>query len=105
MGGFSVWGNATHERQFHLADREVARVDDLGSDVNAVLELERDQVGLAILDFIKGGLFAGSAPDVRKHFIVIHGRDQKRFARRFRVEGIIELEFSWRKSIGSGTRT
>src|SRR5258708_25014787 len=93
MGGSSVWGNATRERQFHLADREVARVDGLGSDVNAVLELERDQVGLAVFEFIESGFFPRSALDICEGVVVVDGGDQEWLAARLSVERIVELEF------------
>src|SRR5258708_38118616 len=93
MGGSSVWGNATRERQFHLADREVARVDDLGSDVNAVLELERDQVGLAVFEFIERGFFPRAALDVCEGVVVADGGDQEWLAARLSVERIAELVF------------
>src|SRR5258708_35819369 len=92
MGGFSVWGNATRERQFHLADREVARVDDLGSDVNAVLELKRDQVGLAVFEFIESGFFPRAALDVCEGVVVVDGGDQEWLAARLSVARVVELE-------------
>src|ERR1700690_1536679 len=51
----SVRGTAARERHFLLADGEVAGVNDLGCDVHTVLELERNEVGLAILAFIERG--------------------------------------------------
>ena len=54
----SVRGNAPCKRQFLFADGEIAGVDDLGSDVDAVLDLEGDQVRLAVLDFVESGLFS-----------------------------------------------
>src|ERR1700691_4948907 len=82
----SVRGNAARERHFLLADGEVARVDDFGCDVYTVLELERNQVGLAVFDFIKSGLFARSALDVGEGIVVVDRGDEKRLARRFRVD-------------------
>src|SRR5258707_7229568 len=92
MGGFSVWGDATRERQFHLADREGARVDDLASDVNAVLELERDQVGLAVFEFIESGVFPRSALDICAGVVVADGGDEEWLAARLSLDRIVGLE-------------
>src|SRR5271169_1195037 len=93
MVGSSVRGNAARKRQLLFADGEVAGVDDLGRDVNAVLKLKRDQVGLAILDFIESGFFPRAALDVSKRIVVVDGGDQERLAASFRVERVVELEF------------
>src|SRR5271155_3104152 len=82
----SVRGNAPRERQFLVADGEVARVNNLGCDVHTVLELEWNQVGLAVFDFIKSGLFACSALDVGEGIVVIDRGHEKGLARRFRVD-------------------
>src|SRR5271156_6029945 len=71
IGHPSVRCNAARERHFLLADREVAGVNDLGCDVHTVLELERNQVGLAVLDFIESGLFTRSALDVGEGIVVV----------------------------------
>src|SRR5258708_34267552 len=91
MVGSSVRGNATRKRQLLFADGEVAGVDDLGCDVNAVLKLEGDQVRLAVLDFIESGLFPRAALDVSERIVVIDGGDQERLVRGFRGEQIIEM--------------
>src|SRR5271155_5695550 len=82
----SVRRSAARERHFLLADGEVARVNDLGCDVHTVLELERNQVGLAVFDFVKSGLFACSALDVGEGIVVIDRGHEKGLARRFRVD-------------------
>src|ERR1700691_3057162 len=82
----SVRRSAARERHFLLADGEVARVNDLGCDVHTVLELERNQVGLAVLHFIKSGLFACSALDVGEGIVVVDRGHEKGLARRFRVD-------------------
>src|SRR5580704_10815068 len=89
----SVRRNATRKRHFLFADGEVAGVDDFGCDVNAVLELERDQVGLAVLDFVESGFFPRAALDIGERVVVVDDGNQERFPRRLRVEGVIELEF------------
>src|SRR5579885_3483395 len=81
------------KRQFLFADREVAVVDDLGRDVDAIRELEGDQVRFAILDFVQGGLFPRGALDVGKRVIVVDGRNQEWLTRRLWTKGIVELEF------------
>src|SRR5271168_1630089 len=93
MVGSSVRGNAARKRQFLFADGEVAGVDDLGGDVNAVLKLKRDQVRFAILDFIQSGLFPRAALDVSERVVVVDSGDQERLAASFRVERVVELEF------------
>src|SRR6516164_8709732 len=81
------------KRQFLLADNQVAGVDDFGCYVAAVFELERDQVRLAVLDFIERGLFSRAALDVGERVVVVDGGDQEWVAARFRVERVVELEF------------
>src|ERR1035438_2139365 len=75
IGISSVRVCAPRKRQFLFADREVAGVDDLGRDVNAVLDLERNQVRFAVLDFIERGFFARGALDVGKRIVVVDGGD------------------------------
>src|SRR6202142_4480065 len=89
----SVRGSAAREGHFLLADGEVARVNDFGCDVHTVLELEWNQVGLAVFDFIKSRFFARCALDVGKGVVVVDRGDEKRLARRFRVDQVIELQF------------
>jgi len=74
------------------ADGEVAGVNDLWCDVDPVFELEGDQVGFAVLEFIQSGLFTGGAADVGERFVVIDRGDEERLVRRLRVEWVIELE-------------
>src|ERR1700691_2382207 len=82
----SVRADAPREGHFFLADGEVAGVNDFGCDVHTVLELERNQVGLAVLDFIESGLFARSALDVGEGIVVVDRGHEKGLARRFRVD-------------------
>ncbi len=79
-GCSSVRGNAARKAQFLFADGEVARVDDLGRDVHAVLDLERDQVRLAVFDFVQSGFFARGALDVGEGVVVVDGGDQEGLA-------------------------
>src|SRR5258708_374550 len=92
MAGSPVRGNAPVERQFLFAYAEVAGVDDWGWDVHAVFELERNQVRLAVLDFIKSGFFPCAALDVGEGVVVVDGGNQKRLGARFRVKWVVELE-------------
>src|SRR6266478_3968015 len=89
----SVPDHTPRKRQLPVTDRQVAGVDDLGRDVDAVLELEGDQVGLAVLDFIKSGSFPCAALDVGERVVVVDGGDQEWVAARFRLERVVELEF------------
>src|SRR5271163_2771609 len=93
MVGSSVRGNAARKRQFLFADGEVAGVDDLGRDVDAVLKLKRDQVRFAILDFIQSGLYPRVTLDVSERVVVVDGGHHERLAASFRVERVVELEF------------
>src|ERR1700733_10829084 len=92
MDGSSVNGNTTRKWNFLVANGEVARVDDLGRDVNAVLELEGDQVRLAVLDFIESGLFLRGALDVGERVVVVDDGNQEWLTRRLGVERVVELE-------------
>ena len=93
--GSSVRGNAARKPQLPFANGEVAGVDDLGCDVNAVLELERDQVRLAVLDFIESGFFSRATLDIGERVVVVDGGNQEWLAARFRIEEIVELELRW----------
>src|SRR6516162_2499621 len=89
----SVPDHTPRKRQFLLTDNQVAGVDDFRCDVAAVFELERDQVRLAVLDFIERGLFSRAALDVGERVVVVDGGDQEWDAARFPVERVVELEF------------
>src|SRR5208337_4705409 len=89
----SVPHRAPGKRQLVFADGEVPVVDDLWSDADAVFELEGDQVRLAVLDLIESGFFPRAALDVGERVVVVDGGNQEWLAARFRVEGIVELEF------------
>src|SRR6266851_5813077 len=88
----SLRRNLAAEIQFLLADREISRVDDFGNDVDAVLELEGDQIRFPVFDLVQRWFFSRAAADVGEGFIVIDGRNQERFSCRFRVEGVVEPE-------------
>src|ERR1700679_120173 len=72
-----------------LADFEVALIDHGGDDVGAVLQLEGDEVGLAVLQLVDGQLLGGRRLDVGELVIVIDGRD---IEGRFAVIAVIELQ-------------
>src|SRR5438309_899680 len=67
---------------FLLAYLQVTVVNHFGNDVTVVLQLEVDQVWLAVLDFIDGWLFAGIGMDVGEGAVVEDGRD---------LEGLLRL--------------
>src|SRR5260221_13409541 len=91
----SVRRHAPGARQLLSADREVAGVDDLGCDVDAVLELEGDQVRFAVLDFIESGFFSRATLDIGERVVVVDDGNQEWLAARFRIEEIVELELRW----------
>ena len=65
----------TGKGEFLLADGQIARVDDLRDDVDAVLEFEIDEVRFAVLDFVDRGLFGSRALDIGKCVVVIDRGD------------------------------
>src|SRR6266404_2879633 len=71
----SFRGEVPAEVQLFLAHDEVPCIDNLGNDVDAVLELERDQIWFAVLELVQNGLFAGGAADVGEGVVVIDGRN------------------------------
>src|SRR5580704_7906559 len=81
------------EIQLPFANREIPGVYDFGNDVHAVFELEGNEVGFAVLDFIERGLLAGCAADVGEVVVVVDRGNEKWFARQFRVEGVIKPKF------------
>src|SRR6202040_1123938 len=81
------------EGEFAFTNGQVARVDDFWGDIDAVLELERNQVRLSVLDFVESGLFARSRADVGEAIVVIDRRYEKWCLGTLCVEGIVEDEF------------
>src|SRR6266851_7763181 len=81
------------ERQSLFADGEVTAVEDLGNDVDAVFELEVDQVGFSVLHFVQSRFFPRGTLDVGEGVVVIDRGNEERFARGFRIEEIVELKF------------
>src|SRR6267143_659248 len=88
----SLRWNLAVKVQFLLADGEVTGVDDFGNDVNAVLQLECDQVRFPVLDFVQRWFFSCAAADVGEDFIVIDGRQEERLSCPLRVQRVIEPE-------------
>ncbi len=72
-----------------LADFEIALIDHRGDDVGAVLQLEGDEVGLAVLQLVDGELLRGRRLDVGEFVVVI---DRGDIEGAFVVEGVIELQ-------------
>src|SRR5882724_2882120 len=89
----SLRGNLAGERQLLLADGEIARIDDLGHDVDAVLELKGHEVGFPILDFIERRLFPSGAADVGERFVVVDRGNKERLPRGLCVERIVKPKF------------
>src|SRR5437588_10187376 len=78
------------EVQLLFSESEITGVDDLRNDVDAVFELERDKVGLTVLDFVEDRFFARCRANVGEGIVVIDRRNEKRFVRSFRVESVVE---------------
>src|SRR6266699_319129 len=77
----SLRGNLAGERQLLLADGEIARIDDLGHDVDAVLDLKSHEIGFPILDFIERRLFPSGAADVGERFVMVDRGNKERLPR------------------------
>src|SRR5579859_3164725 len=93
MGASLLRGALPREVQLLFPKREVTGIDDLGNDVDAVFDLERNEVRFSVLDFIENGLLARCGTNVRKGIVVIDGRDEERFAGGLSVELVIEAQF------------
>ncbi len=59
------------EGQFLVSDGKVSVVDDLGSDVHPVFNLEVDEVRLSVFDFVESWLLRGVTLDVGESLVVI----------------------------------
>src|ERR1700682_817036 len=81
------------EGHFLVADDEIAVINHLGSDVNAVLNLEVDEVGLSVFDLVEGWFFWGGTLDVCKRLVVIDHRDKERLASGLLIQFVVEQKF------------
>src|ERR1700693_4912789 len=82
------------EGHFLVADDEIAVINDFWSDVNAVFNLEVDEVGLSVFDFVEGRFLWGGTLDVGKSLVVIDHREEERLASGFLLLLIVESEAS-----------
>ena len=82
------------EGQLLVSNGKVSVVDDFGSDVDPLFDLEVDEVWLSVLDFVESWLLGCGALDVGKRVVVINHRYEKRLASGIFVQLIVELEFS-----------
>src|SRR5258708_39786656 len=80
------------EGDFLVADDEIAVIDDLWSGVNAVFNLEVDEVGLSVFDFVEGRFLWGGTLDVGKRLVVIDNREEEGDARGFFIQLIVGSE-------------
>src|SRR5258708_26645101 len=60
-----------------LTDRQVSVIENLGHDVEAVIDLVADQIGNVINDLVHGWQLAALCPDVGKPIVVIDRSDVK----------------------------
>src|SRR5258707_9392953 len=93
MGRSLLRGTPPREQQLLFADGEVPAVKNLGNDVDAVFELEIDQVGFAVLRFVQSRFFPRCALDVSEGIVVVDRGNQERFARGLVIERVVELKF------------
>jgi hypothetical protein len=73
---FVQWSHSSPPPELHLllAYLQITIINQLWNDVAAVLQLEVNQIELAVLDFIDGRFFAGIAMDVGKRIVMENGR-------------------------------
>src|SRR5207248_8374218 len=57
-------GKLPHKRQFLRSDGEITAVENLGSDVHPVFQLEVNEIGLPVFDFVESGFLASAAFDI-----------------------------------------
>ena len=69
-------------------------IHDLGDDIHAVLKIEVDEIRLAVLQFVNGGLFLGGASDVGELVVVVDGSNQKWLFGGVRFVGVIEAQLA-----------
>jgi hypothetical protein len=89
----SVRSGSADERQLFFADGEIARVDDLRSDVDAVLDLEADQIGFPVLQLVESRFLTRRTPDVGKRIVVVNRCYLERLSRGLWIEDVVEVEF------------
>ena len=92
LGGLLLCVLTTRERELLLADGEVSAIENLRNDVNAVLELEVDEVRFAVFHFVKSRLLSRGALDVGEGVVVVNRRNQERLSRGFLVDLVVEPE-------------
>src|SRR5579859_8207680 len=80
------------EVQLLFPEGEITGIDDFRNDVDAVFQLERDEIRFAVLDFVENRLLAGSGADVGKGVVMVDGGNKKRFARRLLVKRVVEAQ-------------
>src|SRR5690348_3505526 len=91
---FRWWSSVVpFEGQFLAANDEITVINHLGSDVDAVLNLEVDEAGLSVFDFVEGWFFWGGTLDVCKRLVVIDHRDKEWLASGLLIQLVVEQEF------------
>src|SRR5215813_13143887 len=80
------------EAELLLADGQVAAVQNLRRHIHAVLDLEGNEIGLSVLQFIKRRLLAGRTADIGKYVVVVDRGNQKRLAGELRVGRVIKMQ-------------
>src|SRR5579863_8253094 len=80
------------EAQLLFPESQITCIDNLRDDVDAVFQLERDKVRLAVLDFVDDGLFSRGRANVGEGIVVIDRRNAKRLEGGFRIKFVIEAK-------------
>src|SRR5437588_6325015 len=73
-------------------DDEISVIDDLGGDIDAVFQLEVEEVRLSVFDFVEGGFLAGAGLDVGKGLVVVDHGHTKRLVGGLLVQLIVKLQ-------------
>src|SRR6266850_1895733 len=77
---------------FLVANDEIAVINDLGSDVHPVFNLEVDEVRLSVFDFVESRFLWSGTLDIGKRLVVIDHREEERLASGFLIQLIVESE-------------
>ena len=78
------------EVQLLFSEDEVASVQNLRNDVDAIREFEIDKIRFAVFHFIDGGFFLRRTLDVREFIVVVDRGDGERGTCVLRVVGVVE---------------
>src|SRR5882724_3059008 len=75
---------------FVFADHEITRIENFGHDVNAISQVEVDEIRRTVLYLVQSWFFLRRGSDVSKPVVVINGRNEKRLL--VLVKAVVELQ-------------